>query len=266
MAKNIIAAFAAKDNVVVYDYLVETTGNTVPTIKVKTTQANNTDNITVLAQEFAKLVNGIDNGDHLTVYLPNTVYKTISGVAYSVNYGKATSGKVAVANLSERQRSNFPADYISALVTVGDALIAKRGAVTVKPSRQIYRLRVSPTSINAPEMKTGDKLTFVAGNVNGKEKSVTSDGNFYVSDFSKIILGEYEVTVDAKGEITIPRLTRVSGEAIATGVAFTKFCSGEFTPEDDSQVRLINSIALVKICASKLPKLATVAQDAVTTA
>lgn len=267
MAKSIVAAFAAKDNVVVRACLQEAYGATVPEIKAATfSLASSQDDITVIASELCGLVESLDNGDKLTVYLPQTVYRTISTVTYAVNYDKAANGAAAVANLSDRQRSAFPTSYIDALVQLGDMLVSKRGAVRVAPARQVYRLSVMPTTPNAPELKTGDKLKFVPGKVGDKDKSVTEDGNFYVADFKVISEYTYTVTVSARGEITIPRMTRVNGEIVSTVEAFSKYCAGEYTPDSDAASRLINAISLVKVCSNKLPKLATVARDAVATA
>lgn len=266
MAKSIVAAFAAKDNVFVRAFLQETYGANVPAIKATTvTLDSSQDGITVIANELCGLVESLDNGDKLTAYLPQTVYRTISTVTYAVNYGKVANGAAAVANLSDRQRSAFPTSYIDALVLLGNTLVSKRGAVRVAPARQVYRLSVMPTTPNAPELKTGDKLKFVPGKVGDKDKSVTEDGNFYVADF-KVISCEYTVTVSAKGEITIPRMTRVNDEIVTTAEAFAKYCAGEYTPENDTASRLINAISLVKVCSNKLPKLATVARNAVATA
>lgn len=184
------------------------------------------------------------------IILPTVMMPTVRKVLAFYRSGGTDGG------LTDRQREIFSADYVQKLSVFAQEAVKR--SVRVENAQSVYR------------------LTFgvIAGAVNGEEVHLDAEGygelangeTIQCRNFSRIIEGNYKLSVDRNGAVTTPRLYRFDAEKAVTGKELLKaFIDGDYTPETDSAVGNINRLMLIAAVNSKLPKAACVARDTLAT-
>lgn len=185
------------------------------------------------------------------IILPTVMMPTVSKTLAFYRSGGEKGG------LTDHQREVFSPEYIRKLDVFAQEAVKR--SVRVENSQSVYR------------------LTFgvIAGSVNGEEVHLDAEGygelangeTIQCRNFSRVVEGDYKLSVDRNGAVTAPRLYRRSDtKAAVTGKELLQsYIDGDYTPETDAEVGNVNRLMLLAAVSSKLPKAACVARDTLAT-
>ena len=252
---NKIFAVQTKDTVISTGLMTETYGDEVPTGKFATATFEANGNLTAIAKAATAAINDLSVNDNLLIIVPNVAFKSLIKVFIDAAYKGAPNGAKAVTALTPAQQKAFDQSYKDALVKFADAVIAHKGQVRLSNSLNLYRYQLVATP-DAQMLTAGQKITFTNGT--GKEYATSNGYRVIGTQF----MANCEHTVETRGEeYYVSHMINVGGKYVTTVEALKKFRNGEFTPEHDGTIRLINQLMLNAIVSSKLPKVATVSRD-----
>lgn len=185
------------------------------------------------------------------IILPTVMMPTVNKVLAFYRSGGERGG------LTDRQREIFSQEYVQKLDVFAQEVVKRK--IRVESAQSVYR------------------LTFgvIAGAVNGEEVHLDAKGcgvlangeEIQCRNFSRVIEGDYKLSVDRNGAVTAPRLYRRSDtQAAVTGKELLQaYIDGDYTPETDAEVDNVNRLMLLAAVSSKLPKAACVARDTLKT-
>lgn len=254
---NYTFATATKDTTLSTGIMLETYGDQEPTGKFSTTTFAEGQNLTVICNSVARVIESIGANDNIVVIVPNTAFKSMIKVFIEAAYKGAPNGAKAVTALTAAQQRAFDDDYKAALVHFGDAVIAKRGKIRIINAMNLYRWQLVPTP-SAEDIVAEQKVTFEKVTFGDKDYAICKGWRVMGSE----MLPACEHTVEKRGEeYFVTRMLKVDSEYVTTVEALRRFRDGKFTPEHDGQARLINQMMLNACVVANLPRVAVVSRN-----
>lgn len=187
-----------------------------------------------------------------TLLFPSSLMPTTGRVLSAFRKGETKVESV----LSAAQLAKFSTSYVKLLGKFATVAIEK--GVRVENAQNAYRLQFGIVEvINGEEVELDENGT-----------GVTAAGvGIQCRNFSRIIAGTYKLTADKSGNVTAARKYRLDADKVCTGKELLQaYVDGVYTPQTDSDCRNVNRLMLLAVCHAKLPKVATVARDALATA
>lgn len=191
-------------------------------------------------------ITAINDGARVII-LPSVMMPTVGKMLAFYRSGGASGG------LTDRQREVFSADYVQKLDVFAKEALKRK--VKVESAQSAYHL-----TFGVANGATNGEVV----HINAEGCGVLTNGEeIQCRNFSRVIEGDYKLSVDRNGAVTAPRLYRLNAETAVTGKELLKaFIDGDYTPETDSAISNINKLMLIAATQSKLPKAACVARDA----
>jgi len=231
--------------------LTETYGDKEPVAAINVASFEEGEALEAVYKTATDVVKNLAESETVEIFLPSSVYKTATKLVYAANQLEGA----AWDNLTASQKKAFSA-YKKLFNAFGSAVRAQKGRVFVRDITNLYRYQLAGT----PDCELHDGDTFESVEVevegkNGTTRTVQTIAGMQVCGTN--MLPHCQQRIEKRGESWyITRMINVDGEYLSTVDALRAFRKGDYVPEYDDKIRLMNSLALAAIANNALPKLA----------
>lgn len=244
-----ITVITTKDTTIVSAAMLETYGDMEPTASVSTATFPERGALNAVYEAATEQVAALGPNDSAEIWVPNFVFQTMTKLVYAATFQDAKRGEQCYANLTPAQQKAF-VEFKDLFCKFGSACIGRK--VRVNDITNLYRFQLNGTPNR--ELKSGDVVE-VEYPPKDDNKKIAVVAGMKVQGATSLTRCPH--TIEKRGEnYFITRMIRVGDKCETTISALRKFRSGEFVPERDNDIRLMNVLALAAIANSYLPKVA----------